>query len=262
MSDPRRHRRWLSLAAPLPALLLGVWVMRRAGVPPVVWGQNLAAGLVLTSVCAFLPPAKTLHAGAFWWNVVILGSLALLAATFLDAGSAGVHRWVQAGPLRVHASAVCLPALILALGGTLRRSGSQGQSGGLVLLIGGATLILLIAQPDAAQATAFAGALLVLLVCSRRPRSVVVPAALAAAAGVAWAWKRPDPLLSVPHVEGIVGLAAQNGALWQVGALLSLALLPLPFLFAAREGGPALALGTYFALCLLGSAVGARSRCR
>lgn len=257
MNGHASPRRWLALAAPLPALLLGALVMRRAGLPAALWGQNLAAGLVLAAVCACLPAGAFLRGRSSWWRVAAATALGLLVATFFNPDSAGVHRWVQAGPLRVHAGAICLPALILALDARLCRPGDL-RCWLPVSLVGGVTLILLAAQPDAAQATAFAGALLTLLILRREPRSVVALVGLIAAGMVAWAWKRPDPLRPVPYVEGIVGLAALNGAHWQATALLTLALLPLPFLLGWRNGGPAApALGTYLVLYLLGSALGA-----
>jgi hypothetical protein len=38
------------------------------------------------------------------------------------------------------------------------------------------------------------------------------------------------PLAAVPHVEGIVGLAANSGTVWVVASLVALALLPMPFI--------------------------------
>lgn len=249
-------RRCLPLAAPWPALVVGALVMARSGLPPLVWGQNLAAGLGLTTVCAVLPGRAVLRSRFLWWSAVVPGALGLLAATFLDRGFEGVHRWVQAGPLRVHVGAVCLPSLLLALGATPHVGGWQRWR---AVLIGGVALALLVAQPDAAQTTAFAGALLALAVSRREPRHVLVPVALVCVAAAVWVWRRPDPLLPVPHVEGIVGLAARNGLPWLVGALLALALVPCPFLLAARRGGApvALAMGAYYSLCILGSFLGA-----
>lgn len=254
-SSPRR--RGLSVTAPLPALLLGVLVMRRAGVSPAIWGQNLAIGSVLAVVCALLPTAPVSRSKPWWWRSVVPAVLGLLAATFLDAGSEGVYRWVPVGPLRLHAAAIALPILVIVLGVMSHKAGDKYQ-GWLVLLAGSAALILLVAQPDAAQVTAFASALLTLLIFNRMPPSVTILAVLVTVAAVIWAWRRADPLQPVPHVEGIVGLAGQNGVLWRAGALLALALLPLPFLFATRNSSPTpFALGIYFSLCEVGSFLGA-----
>jgi hypothetical protein len=72
------------------------------------------------------------------------------------------------------------------------------------------------------------------------------------------AWTRPDPLSPVPHVEGIMSLAAQTGIQWHVTAILALGLLPLPFAVAAFRGavprGATVAVAVYFGiLCIVPS---------
>jgi hypothetical protein len=72
------------------------------------------------------------------------------------------------------------------------------------------------------------------------------------------AWLRADPLAPVPHVEGIVGLAAELGTGWGVAAVASLLLLPVPFDAARRpcDGRLGLAIGTYVAVTILAAALG------
>jgi hypothetical protein len=244
-------RRWFYLATAQPALMVGVLLMHRHMVSPTIWGLNLIAGLLLTVFCAGLSVGLPLPLNRFWRTTVIASAFVLLLATFADAGLDGVHRWVHLGPFRLHAAAICLPLLILALGEN--RSFAEGKPvGWLSPILGVGATALLVFQPDAAQATSFAGALLILLFWRPRPRWAVWLAALSSLVCAAWAWTRPDPLPSVRHVEGIVGLAAQSGVFWLVVSLVSLALLPLPFLFARRRDGSssftALALGVYFCL--------------
>ncbi len=244
-------RSWLYLAAPQPALILGVLLMHQHRVAPAIWGQNLIAGLLLTLLCAGLSFVPRRPSMRFWPTIVAAGAIALLLATFADAGSEGVYRWLRLGPFRFHAAAICLPVLIVALGDD-RSSADSKSAGWLSPLLGVGAMALLALQPDAAQATAFAGALLILLFSRRRPPGAVWSGALLTVVCVIWAWKGPDPLLPVRYVEGIVGLAAQSGALWLVASLASLALLPLPFLSARRTDGSwsftAVALAVYFCL--------------
>ena len=51
------------------------------------------------------------------------------------------------------------------------------------------------------------------------------------------AWARPDPLPLVPHVEGILALAAKAHWALEAAGVASLILLPIPFLavLGARE---------------------------
>jgi cell division protein FtsW (lipid II flippase) len=254
------YYRWTVLAVPWPALMIGVLLMREDGIAATVWGQNLVGGALLTILCAGVlliapPPPK-----ASWRGLAVIFSVTLLLLTFANAGLMGVHRWVQAGPVRLYAGAVTLPILIIVLGKWWAVP-KKNPAEALALLLALGVLAVLALQPDAALATAFAGALLAMIARSRRPLRLTWWAALGVVACAAWAWLRPDPLPSVRHVEGIIGMAAERGTLWLVASLLSLGLLPWPFLLARREDGQvfvvAFALGVYFLLNLIVPAFGA-----
>ena len=162
----------------------------------------------------------------------------------------GVHRWIPVGPLTVHIGAICLPILIVALG-VLDTFGRKLRWAPLLFAISVAILLLL--QPDAAQATAFAGAAFTLLIANKQRAGAAWAAALVIAALAAWTWTRVDPLPPVPYVEGIVGLARESGPAWMVASLAALALLPLPFFVRPFGGQPAVAraLGVYLCICIL-----------
>lgn len=253
--DPRAGHRSLILDQLflLPALAVGVLVMRASGVPAAAWGQNLAAcviGIVLCFTLALVRPSRRGDTGFPVGGVVALG---FLAATWLGPGMQGVHRWVMLGPVRLHAGALVLPFVLAALAG-LERAGRRRAS----TLLSIATALVLALQPDAAQATAFVAACTVLLL-PRRPadgRAWIRLVPLLAIGGLSWL--RPDPLAPVPHVEGIVGLAAQLGTGWAVAAVAALGLLPVPFLAARRtgDGGLGPAIGIYVAVTILAAAVG------
>jgi hypothetical protein len=244
-------RPWLFLLAPQFALLTGVLLMRRHGVPAALWMLNLGAGVMLTLLCAtlLLPKPRTWPRGS--WAAVAAAAFLLLAATFGDAGIDGVHRWIRVGPLYLHAGAIAVPALIVALNEAVDWSMS---------LLSVAVMLLLTLQPDAAQATAFGIALLVMILRRRRSMITVATGIITFACVVA-VWKRPDPLAAVPHVEGIVGLAAQSGLPWLIAALASLILLPAPFVVAGwRRTAPesaAAALFVYFVMLCVSPALGA-----
>jgi cell division protein FtsW (lipid II flippase) len=234
---------------PFPCLVLGSLLMYGHGLSIMVWGQNPACGLVLILMCialSALPPVGSTRLKA--WLTIAL-SAALLSATFTNIGMQGVHRWVRVGLLLVHAGAICLPALVVALGTLTRTAHKPGTA---VILLGTVIMALLAFQPDAAQATAFAGALFILWFPSYRHNLRLVYGLAGIAALAALAWTRPDPLPSVAHVEGILQLAAQKGVFWLASSIVALMLLPLPFLLA--RSCPYLqitrALGSYFCFCL------------
>ncbi len=253
--DRRGRRRFLllDLLFPLPALAVGILVMRASGVPATAWGQNLVACVLGILLCFAVARPRSSRRGE--GGLLVAGALALgcLAATWVDPGLEGVHRWVKLGPVRLHAGALVLPVVLATLAG-LERAGRRHAS----TLLSIATALLLLLQPDAAQATAFAAGAVVLLLPRTRAEGHgwirLVPLVLLAGLS----WLRRDPLAPVPHVEGIVGLAMDQGAAWGVAAVASLLLLPLPF-FAARGAGDGrigLALGAYVAVTILATATG------
>lgn len=241
------------LLFPLPALAMGILVMRASGVPAMAWGQNLVACVIGIVLCFILARPRSSRRGEAAFPIAAVLALGLLAATWLDAGVQDVHRWLRLGPVRLHAGALVLPVVLATLAG-LERAGRRHVS----TLLSIATAFLLVLQPDAAQATAFAAGAIVLLLPRNRADGYawirLVP--LLALAGLSWL--RNDPLAPVPHVEGIVGLAMELGTGWGAAAVASLLLLPLPF-FAARKAGDrriGLALGTYVLVTIVAPALG------
>jgi len=251
-TSPRRAM-LLFLLAPVPALLVGVLVMRASGVPAGVWGQNLAAWAVGVLACLALGRAPATPGRARWADVAAVLALAALAATLLDPGVQGVHRWVKLGPVRLHAAAVLLPLLLAALATLARTRGWWAAAA-----VAAAVALALVLQPDAAQATAFAAGCVVLLLPGAGGRPPRLAGLLTLPLLAALAWLRRDPVAPVPHVEGIFGLAAGLGPAWGVAAAVSLVLLPVPFLLAGRGVGSrvGLALGTYVAVTLLAPLAG------
>lgn len=233
------------LLAPLPALTIGLLVMARDGLPPGIWLGNLVAALVGVLVVVFAGRPQTSTEPTFHrvrW--LAAGSVVVLGATLIAPGVEDVHRWLPLGPLQLHVGAVVLP-LVLVFLGDLGLSWSVGLSV--------PTLIVLALQPDAAQAVAFAAGWSTLTVLGRH-RKVAGPIVVVTLLAVVSAL-RPDPLQPIPHVEGIVGLATEQGPVWGVVGLFSLCLLPLGFLPGLnRRIGWALAV--YMGCTLLAAWIG------
>lgn len=236
------------LLAPVPALVVGVLTMRMSDVPAVLWGQNLAAWAVGTLLCLGLWRTRSSPGQGRWFDFAAVLTLAALAATLLAPGVDGVHRWVPLGPVRLHAAAVLLPLLLVAMHGL-----AQARGWWISTAVAAGVMLLLLLQPDAAQAIAFAAGCLVLLLppAGRDPLRLAAMLVLPVLAGLAWL--RRDPLAPVPYVEGIVELAAGLGAGWVVAAVVSLLVLPLPFFHAGRgtRNRVGLALGAYVAITVL-----------
>lgn len=225
----------------LAAVALGCWVARQSGTLAGEWSRNLVAwavGLILAAAVARWAGRRIL-------TIFPFAALAGLGATFLNTGLEGVHRWIQLGPVRMNVAEILLPAAVVAVSARVRPAWFSVAAAAL-------SLALLVAQPDASQATAFGAALAVLAIGSpgRLPLRAGVIAIILAAAVVSWL--RRDPLAPVADVEGIMGLAGRLSPLLAVaawGALLSSALAPLAALRAAKL--PAIAFATYAALTAL-----------
>ena len=243
----------LYLVASVPALAVGVLAMRAADVPAGVWGQNIAAWVAGALLCLAVWRARTSIPSPVVADLTALVTLGALVATLLAPGMDGVHRWVSLGPVRLHPAALLLPVLLTALE---RLAGVRGWW--VAALVAEGVVSALLLQPDAAQATAFAAASGVLLLPGVRrsvPRLIAV-VSLPALAGLSWL--RRDPLAPVAHVEGIVGLAGKLGMGGTAAAVVSLLLLPVPFLLVGRGVGrrTGLALGAYVSVTLLVAFVG------
>ena len=172
---------------------------------------------------------------------------------FASEGMLGVYRWVSVAGLRLHASAIVAPLIILCVAA----AASHGIGGALA--ISTTCAIILALQPDAAQATSLAAAAAIVLVHARRTQMYKVLLSVALLLVISGAsFLRHDPLPPVAHVEEIFGIVASRGAGPAAMATVALLLLPGPF-FAAwyRHRHPlALALGVCVAATLLAPAWG------
>ncbi len=236
----------LFLLAPLPALTLGLLVATGYGVPWAAFLPNLlAVALGLLATVLFMRSGTRFREGAARALPVIV-SLGI-AATLLASGPQGVHRWLALGPLRLNMSAAFLPWLALGF------VSSNPRTRSLTLVLTGATQLVHLVQPDAAQATALAiGALPVLTGPALVNRRIGVPVAAALLAMAAATWRRPDPLLALDHVERILVLTASRGVPWVFAAALAGGALLAPFALAMRAQRPVesqLAAGLVLYLC-------------
>ena len=224
-----------ALLAPVAPLAVGVIIMRGGGVPAGIWLLNVAAAAVGLSFAAgalVWPGLATPSRGSLRWAVLV--GVVLLGTSLPAHGTEGVHRWIPIGPVQIHAGALLLPPLLVAL---LETSWIMSVVGAF------AVFVVLLLQPDAAQAASFCAAWIGIVAVRRekRARAVILVSILLAAACML----RPDPLEPVSHVEGIVGMAAAQALILAAAALVSLAVLPLALaLFLERRVGIVLAIYT------------------
>jgi len=225
----------------LAAVAIGCGVAASSGVPLGVWVRNPAAWLAGALLAVLIPVMAGRRTALGFLIAAPLG----LTASFLGAGQLGVHRWLDVGPLHMNAGQILLPPAIVAL--------TLPTLGHVRAIVSAAILGLLIAQPDASQATAFGGALFGVIGTSQLSRARRVAAMAAVGLAMAAAWLRPDPLQPVPEVEEIMRLAWTLTPVAAVAAWTALLAATCSFaLFstAGARGGPR-ALGAYALLSAL-----------
>lgn len=177
-------------------------------------------------------------------------TVAALATAFLFPDVEGAHRWIEIGPLHINVAALFLPITVVAIA----RNGISGPISTLAIIL---ILGLLILQPDASQATAFAIAAWFLITHETISSRAKVLASLLLALSVMFAWMRPDQVQAVAEAELVIALAWQVSPLVAsigVFALAGASLVPLLRDNSLPSTGEARALAAYFtiaALCTL-----------
>jgi len=234
------------------AVGLGSYGLGLYGADAATWSRNLFAwfaGLVLSVPFLLAGRSRRLMIGLV--AITVVG----LAASLLVPGQSGVHRWLDVGPLQINVAALLLPVALVAL------STSNIAPAALLAAIGTIGAIL-VAQPDASQATAFLLAAAGILFRRTMPPTLRTLGVLAVGGLALAAWLRPDPLQPVPEVEGIFTLLAEvSSTLAAAGALAiaSTCVMPLRRLSSGREGTrqAAIVLSVYFSATALLPFVGA-----
>lgn len=236
----QRTGRWRLEQAGLifPAVALGVLAMIHGGVPPVLWGQQIAAFFVFALLANGLRHAGRRAPAAAWTALLLL----VLALSLLGEEAGGARRWLDLGIFHVHAAMLTLPALIAALCVTACPHP--------VLL--GAAVVLSI-QPDLAQLTAFSAAAVVIIVRCRRTRLWCMGSLLMLAGLVFWCVGKPVALEPVPYCEGILAMLGDVSPLLKTAGIISLAAIPAGFVigFLKEKQLALLSLSVYYAVLML-----------
>jgi cell division protein FtsW (lipid II flippase) len=246
-AHPGRRDFLLLVACILPALVLGVAWMRQTGVPPAVYMQNVAAAVAGAAIAAY---GSRRHVSATRGLAILIVAILLLLMTLPTSGLQGVHRWIRVGPLNFHVAFLAIPLVLVELDRILHSTRLAVAFCAMVIIT--ATLTL---QPDASQATAFAGSSVVLLAAHRKRNPAAVAAMLALLALAGASFLKADPLAPLPHVEEIAIRIAERGAAWQAIVLAALTLMIAPFavqtVTVSKSAGVAVAV--YLALVTIAS---------
>ncbi len=236
------------LAAAVPAVVLGLWLLRIADAPLSVQRLHVVVTVVGMATQVIMARLRTLKSltDIKWLTLFLAASLFIPMVT----GTGTPARWLVLGNVRVYVAPVVLPLVLFLLG-------APSQTLAIDTTSVTTAAIALVLQPDASQLTAFALGMLALLVPAALPRPVRLGLCGMLLGSAVVAWRTPDPLAPVPYVEGVFTLAAEASALALVAAVASAALPVAAFVWAARlnrsPGTFAVALyyGALFALAPL-----------
>lgn len=217
----QRVPRAAAIACAVGATGLGMLYLAMAGAPTiylVVNGLALTMGIGATGLAWTAGQDRHLPGKA----VLVLGGV-LLATALFGLSVDGAARWVRVGGMSVQVSLIVLPAMLV----SFARHRTRHSTLGIVLAVLGLAL-----QPDRAMAGVLAGALAVLVVCTRDPR--VLLALVSAATGFAATLLRPDGLPAVPYVDQVLYTSFDAGVLAGLAVAGGALLLVVPALLGWR----------------------------
>lgn len=234
-----------------PSIIIGVMAMYINNVPFFIYIQNIFY-LIILGLISYFALSKEYDINKNKAAISILISVMFLFTTFINSGVENVHRWIAIGPIKVHVAAIVLPIIIINLW-KLLQSKSWWFSGIIVICVS----VILVLQPDASMVTAFVISMIILLWNTTnniyRYFIVVLLNGL-----IIFSWIFLDGLAPVAYVEGIISLVASMGMIWLILGIISLMILPLPFLFFPPKEHKLLSLsiGVYFIVILISNLFG------
>lgn len=231
-------------------ICIGTITMSLHQISPRLWGQNLLIfSLVFLVYILGLKRKKSAILSPQW--IIALSSL-LLVSCFFYPGIQHVYRWMSIGPIHLYISSIVLPLLIINIG----QLGYTINWWYTFLMFAGVICILFF-QPDAAQTTACSMAACIYLIPRVKHISQYITLSIPIVLSVL-SWYFIDGLHPVSYVEGILQMTKASGWVLYGLGILSLILLPLPFLILKKKTYRilALCLGGYFIGILLSSQLG------
>lgn len=244
---------FIPLVIAFPSIIIGAITMFSNKVPIIIWGQNIGCLLILGSISCVLISRKSKIKKRNSTSISILLILILLLLTFFDFGLQGVHRWVSIGPVRFYVTSIVIPIVFIELWSAL-----QTKNWWISVVITIVISILLTLQPDASQLTAFIIPMII-LIWSKTNNKFFRYSILGLLSMLAiTSWMFLDGLPPVSYVEEIVSLVANMGIIWLILGIISLVILPLPFIFFPPKNSKLLSIciGIYFIIILISTIFG------
>jgi hypothetical protein len=246
-------RKLITFTLTIPSIAIGVFAMYQNHVPFAIWGQNIGC-LVLMSVISLLMITRKFNNTENRYNQLLLpAAIIALILTFANQGMEGVHRWISIGAVKLNVAMIVLPMILLELYQVLKIRGLTyaGVSAFIILLV-------LFFQPDASQLTAFAIPVMIMLSQNTRSKKIRFLITGVSVLFLVLSWIRLDHLPPVNYVERILVMVADMGGIWFVLGIISLAILPAPFILLPPKNAVSVSryIGCYYIVILLSTLFG------
>ena len=227
--------------------------MYRNQISVAIWGQNIACLILMSFLCWIMLKRKRANVTGRYKKLVLPAILSLLILTFANQRLEGVHRWISIGIVKVNVAMIILPLALIELWNTLQ---TKDFWFGCSVALG--ILLILFLQPDASQLSGFA--IPVMLLLGRRTESKIVRYTLYCifSSFVVFSWIFLDHLPPVSYVERILDMVAGMGVVWLVLGVISLVLLPTPFLLFPPKNAKPISryIGCYYIIVILSTFLG------
>lgn len=246
-------RKLITFTLTIPSIAIGALAMYQNHVPFAIWGQNIGC-LVLMSVISLLMITRKFNNTGNRYNQLLLpAAIIVLILTFANQGMEGVHRWTSIGAVKLNVAMIVLPMILLELYQVLKIRGLT-YAGVCAFII----LLVLFFQPDASQLTGFAIPVMIMLSLNKGSKKIRLLITGVSVLFIALSWIRLDHLPPVNYVEKILMMVADMGEIWFVLGIISLAILPAPFIFLPPKNAVSVSryIGCYYIVILLSTLFG------
>lgn len=246
-------RKLITFTLTIPSIAIGALAMYQNHVPFAIWGQNIGC-LVLMSVISLLMITRKFNNTGNRYNQLLLpAAIIALILTFANQGMEGVHRWISIGAVKLNVAMIVLPMILLELYQVLKIRGLT-YTGVCAFII----LLVLFFQPDASQLTGFAIPVMIMLSLNTGSKKIRLFITGVSVLFIALSWIRLDHLPPVNYVEKILMMVADMGGIWFVLGIISLAILPAPFILLPPKNAVSVSryIGCYYIVILLSTLFG------
>ena len=246
-------RKLITFTLTIPSIAIGVLAMYQNHVPVAIWGQNIGCLILMSVISLFMITHKCNNTGNRYNQLLLPVAIIALILTFANQGMDGVHRWISIGAVKLNVAMIVLPVILLELYKVLKIRGLT-YAGVSALII----LLVLFFQPDASQLTGFAIPTMIMLSLNTRSKKIRFLITGVSVLFIVLSWIRLDHLPPVDYVERILMMVADMGGIWFVSGIISLAILPAPFLLSPPKNAVSVSryIGCYYIVILLSTLFG------